>query len=190
MKKNFSFLLLLFAVFLTIGSTASAQSTSNLTQMLATHDGDQNSVAALAEGNVTLVSFWAMWCAPCKKEMKAMFPIYLKLKDTMGLNVEYIAVSIDDTKTMARVAPYINAKGYTFPVLLDPSKELFNMLNGTDVPFALLFASDGTLSTKHEGFLEGDEETLEEEIMALVNAANGQTGDVGDAGAETDQSSN
>jgi thiol-disulfide isomerase/thioredoxin len=144
---------------------ASAQNLSTLSTLLSTPSGDQASVAKLGEGKVTIVSFWATWCKPCKEEMKAMQPLYDRLKEK---GVQYVAVSIDNTKTMAKVGPYIASKGYTFPVLLDPNSELFRAVNGTEVPFTLVYNADGTLHAKHDGYFDGDETKLEKEITDLV----------------------
>lgn len=148
-------------------SSASAQSLPSIKNLLATPGGTQSSVATLGAGKVTVVSFWATWCKPCKEEMKAMQPIYEKLKDKM----EYVAISIDNTKTMAKVAPYIKSQGYTFPVLLDPNSEVFRMLNGTNVPYTLVFNADGSLHAKHNGYLEGDAVNLEKELTDLISKA-------------------
>lgn len=102
-----------------------------------------------------------------------MMPLVQKFQG----KVEYIAVSIDDTKTMSKVGPYISSKGYTFSVLLDPSKDLFRALNGTDVPYTLVYGADGKLVSKHDGFLAGDEVKMEAELIKLVDAM-GATGAV------------
>lgn len=146
---------------------ASAQKLSSVTTLLATPTGQKTSVAKLGEGKVTVVSFWATWCKPCKEEMKAMQPIYDQMKD----NISYVAISIDNTKTMAKVAPYIKSQGYTFPVLLDPNSEVFRSLNGDNVPYTLIFNADGSLHSKHNGYLEGDVEKLSEELKELVAKA-------------------
>lgn len=158
--------LILFAVvaLCALSASASAQTLSSITTLLGTPGGEKNSVAKLGSDKVTVVSFWATWCKPCKEEMKAMQPVYEKLKD----NMQYIAVSIDNTKTMAKVAPYIKAQGYTFPVLLDPNSDVFRKLNGVNVPYTLIFNADGTLHSKHNGYLEGDMENLEKELMELI----------------------
>ncbi len=175
--KNFTRIIpLLIAAIVALSGVAHAQSVGSLTQMLSSVDGSKTSIADLAKGKVTIVSFWATWCGPCKKEMAAMQPIYEKLKSE-GRNVQYIAISIDDTKSMARVAPYINARKYTFPVLLDPSKEVFNALAGTNVPFTLIFAADGSLHSRHESYLEGDEDHILDEVTQLEAAAAGTTDD-------------
>lgn len=146
--------------------SAVAQNLSSITTQLATPAGEQTSVAALGAGKVTVVSFWATWCKPCKEEMKAMQPIFEKMKDKLA----YIAVSIDNTKTMAKVASYIKSQGFTFSVLLDPNSEVFRAVNGSNVPYTLVFNADGTLHSKHDGYLEGDAEKLAEELKTLVAA--------------------
>ncbi len=167
-----SFLLVLAALCVAFSAPASAQSISSIKNLLATPSGAQNSVATLGAGKVTVVSFWATWCKPCKEEMKAMQPIYEKLKEKM----EYIAISIDNTKTMAKVAPYVKSQGYTFPVLLDPNSEVFRTLNGTNVPYTLVFNADGTLYAKHNGYLEGDAVKLEKELTDLIEKAEANAG--------------
>lgn len=151
--------------FIAMTAGATAQNISSLTQLLTTPGGEKTSIASLAAGKVTVVSFWATWCKPCKEEMKAMQPLYDKLK---GQGVEYIAVSIDNTKTMAKVGSFIASKNYTFPVLLDPNSETFLGLNGTQVPYTLVFRADGSLAKKHDGYLEGDEVKLEKELLELL----------------------
>lgn len=151
-------------------SATYAQDLSSLSNPLAMPDGKQTSIAELGKGKVIIVSFWATWCTPCKEEMKAMHPMYDELK---AQGVEYVAVSVDNTKTMARVGPFITSKGYTFPILLDPNKEIFEMVNGTEVPYTLVYDMEGKLRAKHDGYLEGDIEHLKEEVLKLV--AEGQS---------------
>lgn len=167
MRSKLIFLAAL-AGFLLQSAVAGAQTLSSLSNQLATPTGEETSIAKIAQGKVTVVSFWATWCKPCKEEMKAMQPIYDRLK---AKGLEYVAISIDNTKTMAKVAPYIASKGYNFPVLLDPNSDVFHALNGTDVPFTLIFKADGTLYSKHDGYLEGDESKLEQELTALLDGS-------------------
>lgn len=156
------------AVLLMAAANLSAQNLSNLSTVLAMPDGTETSVAELGAGNVTIVSFSATWCVPCKKEMQAINEIY---SDLVGNNIVYVSVFIDDMKTTARVGPYVKAKGFQFPVLLDPGSELFELANGTEVPYTLVYSTTGELRFKHDGFFEGDEEHLFEEAMSLVHEA-------------------
>lgn len=166
-----SFLLALSLCFAALSIPASAQKLSTITTLLPTLGGERTSVAKIGEGKVTMVSFWATWCKPCKEEMKAMQPIYAKMKE----KISYIAISIDNTKTMAKVAPYVKSQGYTFPVLLDPNSEVFRALNGDNVPYTLIFNADGSLHSKHNGYFEGDAEKLSKELEELVAKAGAAT---------------
>lgn len=153
------------AALLWAASATYGQDLSTLNTLLATPTGEQQSITELGKGKVIIVSFWATWCTPCKEEMKAVHPIYEELK---AQGVEYVAVSIDNTKTMARVGPFVASKGYTFPILLDPNKEIFETVNGTEVPYTLVYDMRGKLRYKHDGYLEGDIEHLKEEALGLV----------------------
>src|SRR5690606_3993477 len=64
-----------------------------------------------------IVSFWATWCGPCLKELAAIKEVYPKWQKETG--VELIAVSIDDSRTKARVKPQVKGKSWTYKVLLD-----------------------------------------------------------------------
>jgi len=142
-----------------------AQDLSTLTTPLATPNGEQTTIAELGENRVIIVSFGATWCKPCKEEMNAVNAIYDQFQEK---GVEYVAVFIDNTKTMARVGPYVKSKDFVFPVLLDPNREVFETLNGTEVPYTLVYNMQGELNFKHDGYFEGDEVHLMEEAFSLV----------------------
>src|SRR5690349_9494188 len=54
-------------------------------------------------GRPMIINFWATWCAPCKRELAAIADKYTDWQKNTG--VKLIAVSIDDARSMARVAP-------------------------------------------------------------------------------------
>ena len=173
-----SHVLAAFSLLLIVGVAGmTAQPLSTLTTPLSTPDGTQTTIAELGQGKVTIVSYGATWCVPCKKEMAAVNELYPKMQEH---DIEYIAVFIDNTKTMARVGPYVTSKGFLFPVLLDPNSEVFEAVNGTEVPYTLVYNAAGELKFKHDGYLEGDEEHLMEEAMSLVETSD-------DGGTAVDQ---
>ena len=51
-------------------------------------------------GKVTIINFWASWCAPCRAEMPAIQSYYDKHK-SQGLEV--LAISMDDSRDLADV---------------------------------------------------------------------------------------
>jgi cytochrome c biogenesis protein CcmG/thiol:disulfide interchange protein DsbE len=126
-------------------------------------DGNNVQLSELLQKGPVLVSFWALWCAPCKEEMKEMQKIYEKYMDQ---GFTYLAINQDNQKSLAKVKSYINAQGYTFPVVLDPEKEFFEAYNGTGMPYSLLIDQDKNVVAKHTGYLTGDHIKLEKEIVS------------------------
>jgi cytochrome c biogenesis protein CcmG, thiol:disulfide interchange protein DsbE len=124
---------------------------------------------AFEAGKVTIVSFWATWCIPCKQEIKA---INTKLPDWQkkNANINYAVVSIDDARATAAVKTYATAQGWTFPVLLDPNSDLKRTLNFSNVPFAIIIDKEGNIAYMHTGYEEGGENELFEKALALATA--------------------
>ena len=57
-------------------------------------DGKSIAVSTeFAKNKLTVVSFWATWCSPCKKELDAINPLYQEWKK---MGVEMMAITIDE----------------------------------------------------------------------------------------------
>lgn len=102
-------------------------------------------------------SFWATWCAPCINELEAMHKKYATWKES--LNVEIIAVSIDDSRTQKRVKPFLNGKGWTYNVLLDSNQELKRALSIVNVPYTIVVKNSKIVFVSN-GYSQGAEEEL------------------------------
>ncbi|MFT5232713.1 MAG: cytochrome c biogenesis protein CcmG/thiol:disulfide interchange protein DsbE [Candidatus Krumholzibacteriia bacterium] len=122
----------------------------------------------LAKGPVVL-SFWATWCKPCLKEM----PHLDALAEKYDGQISVLAISTDASKSVAKVAPFINSKGFkNFKVLLDSGAEVQNLLQvGSMVPFLIMFDSNGREIYRHVGYKDGDEVELEHQMQAALKAA-------------------
>lgn len=120
----------------------------------------------------TVISFWATWCKPCIKELTAFADYAIDLEDEFGAKV--LAVSIDDTRNSARVAPLVQGQGWDYTVLLDENQDLKRNLGIVNVPFTLVLNSEGEVVWKHSGYSPGDEETLAE-VVAEVAAGKAPT---------------
>src|SRR5437588_13124797 len=64
-----------------------------------------------------LVNFWALWCEPCKQEMKAFIGLSEKLKEK---GVAMISINTDKVKSIAKVRAWVKSQGITVPMLVDP----------------------------------------------------------------------
>jgi hypothetical protein len=51
--------------------------------------------------------------------------------------VKLIAISIDDSRSMARVAPYVSGQSWDYDVYLDPNGDLKRAMNVQNVPHNL-----------------------------------------------------
>ncbi len=116
-------------------------------------------------GKITIISFWATWCTPCKKELNNVSEIYEDWIEDYDLQL--IAISIDDSRNTSKVKSYINGQAWDFEVLLDSNSDLKRALNFQTVPFTLLLDKSGKIVYRHTGYVEGDEYILEEEIAKI-----------------------
>ncbi len=117
------------------------------------------------DGKPVIISFWATWCKPCVKELSAVNEVYEDWQDETG--VKLYAVSIDDTRSMNRVAPFVNGKAWEYEVLLDPNSDFKKAMNVINVPHTFLLDGNGKIVWKHTGYAEGDEEELYEKVVKL-----------------------
>ncbi len=112
-----------------------------------------------------IISFWATWCGPCLKELSAIKDVYQDWQEETG--VELVAVSIDDAKTVKRVRPLVNGKGWDYEVLLDENHELKRAMNVINVPFTALLYK-GKIVYKHTSYTPGVEKELYKQVKSLI----------------------
>ena len=116
-------------------------------------------------GKITILSFWATWCIPCKKELANMAE--LQEDWAKKYNTQIVAVSIDDSRNTTKVKPYVDGQRWEYEVLLDVNQDLKRNLNIPSVPFTILVDSEGKIVYTHSGYTEGDEYVLEEQIQKI-----------------------
>lgn len=76
-------------------------------------DSSQTIQVGPGTGKVTIINFWATWCAPCRAEMPAIQSYYDKHK-SQGLEV--LAISMDAPRELAEVRRV--AQAFSFPIAL------------------------------------------------------------------------
>ena len=117
------------------------------------------------DGKPVLICFWATWCKPCIKELSAFHDNYIDWQEETGVKI--VAISIDDTRSMSRVAPFVNAKGWEFEVYCDPNGDFKRAMNVANPPHTFLIDGSGNIVWQHSGYVEGDEEELYKKIKGL-----------------------
>lgn len=151
-------LLLIFTFLLSI--SLNAQNIPN-TQLKNLNGGITNLQEIAKNNDLIVVSLWATWCAPCKNELDAISEVYDDWIDETG--VKLFAISIDDSKTVKRVKPLVNGKGWDFEILLDINSDLKKALGAPTVPLTLII-KNGKIVYRHSGYSPGSEDELFEEI--------------------------
>lgn len=130
-------------------------------------DGKSINTSDLARpGQPTLICFWATWCSPCKRELNTYAEMYPDWQDETG--VEIVAVSIDDQRSVRRVAPYVNSVMWDYTVLLDPNKDFARAMQVINVPHTFLVDGEGNVVWQHNNYAPGDEDEVYEELLKLA----------------------
>ncbi|HNW68200.1 MAG TPA: TlpA disulfide reductase family protein [Bacteroidales bacterium] len=118
------------------------------------------------DGKPIIISLWATWCVPCREELDAISLVYDDWVEETG--VQLYAISIDDSRSASRVAPYINSKNWEYVVLQDINSDFKRAMNVTDVPFLCVVNGNGEIVWSHTSYAPGGENEIYEVLQELV----------------------
>ena len=164
MNKKILFSFLAIALFTTISF---AQTRSLPNKEVKTLDGNNFNIRSLSNnGNPIVISFWATWCKPCKKELNNIAEVYEDWQDETG--VKLVAISIDDTRSMSKVNPYVNSSDWDYEVYLDPNSDFKRAMGVSTVPHTFLLNGKNEIVWQHKGYVDGDEDELLEQIKKIA----------------------
>lgn len=114
-----------------------------------------------SSGRIRVVSFWATWCAPCRKEL----PLLAGIQEQGGKErIEVIAINLEESRTLYRKA--VRAmEGFNLQFVHDRRGTVAKQFGVTGIPHLLIVDADGRVAFKKRGYGEHEMDT----IVAAIN---------------------
>jgi thiol-disulfide isomerase/thioredoxin len=153
-------------LFCFVASAADAKRVPNLE--LKDLTGHAQRMASL-RGSIAVVSFWATWCAPCREELPRLSKL---TQDYTAAGVRFIAISIDEPKDRAKVAPYVAQQKLTMDVWVGGDTDMLDRVGlGNIVPGTIIIDQQGEIIGRIMG--EAREEDIRTRVDWLLHGREG-----------------
>lgn len=121
-------------------------------------DGQPLSVAAYA-GKVVVLSFWASWCGPCKKEL----PLLEGIARTAGKErIQVLAVNVESSEIFRRLAR--RTSDLQMLVASDAGQEAQRSYGVRGIPHMVIIGKDGHIIRVHRGYSEAGVDAVVDDL--------------------------
>jgi thiol-disulfide isomerase/thioredoxin len=119
-------------------------------------------------GKVVVLSFWASWCGPCRKEL----PILDKLQsaaDGKHVGPQVIAVNIEERDAFRKIAGKLD--GIKLLLANDRGEHGAKSYGVKAIPHMVIIGKDGRIVAVHRGYGDGMIDSFLDEINKVLAAS-------------------
>jgi peroxiredoxin len=125
-----------------------------------------NTSAIDNEGKPMIISFFALWCKPCMRELTAISDVYTDWQDETG--VKLVAISIDDSRSMANVKPTVDGNGWEYEFYSDVNGDFKRAMGVNMIPHVFVVDGNKKVVYQHTSYAEGGEHELYEIVKKVA----------------------
>ena len=125
--------------------------------------GKEHSLADY-KGKTIFLNFWATWCGPCRNEMPEIQKIYEETQQEEDSDLVILGIAapgFGQEGSQEEIEAFLEENGYTYPVLMDTTGEVFMQYGISAYPTTFMVDKDGNLF----GYVQGQ---LNEDMMRSI----------------------
>ena len=157
-----------FAILLVLAVITSSVAQAQLPSVkVENRKGEIVNTASLVDGKTPMIiSFWAVTCKPCIRELDAINDAMPDWLDEAKFRV--VAISTDDSRFSAQARAWVEGHGWSdFNVLFDKNQEFMRAMNVSYTPQVFVVDKKGKVVYSHTGYTPGSENELIDVIKSL-----------------------
>lgn len=122
------------------------------------------------KGKTVFLNFWATWCSPCRAEMPDIQKLY-ESAETEGEDALVVlgvaAPNLENEKSEEEIKAFLEENGYTYPVLMDTTGEVFMSYGVNAFPTTFMITREGEVFGYASGQLnEATMKSIVEQTMS------------------------
>ena len=116
------------------------------------------------QGKVVVVSFWATWCPPCRRELPVLERIQVGGKG----HIQVVAINTESREVFRRAAKAM--KDFTLLLTSDEDGRGFNAYGAKGLPHLVVIGKDGLIISVREGYGPDELDGVAAELNAALRA--------------------